>query len=208
MIDDDGAASLEVGFILNTEGAFAELLRFGQMFSSETQDFIRNSARIEAAAGGIKLAGATSAVANFGAAATREGASAAREFARVEKAGEAMARQLERQNSVFGKTREEVRSASAEFKAFAAEQQELTELAGRIRSEELALVTATNQAAAAANAQAEALRQAAYAHQMFEARVRAGVVALREEEAASLAAAAALDAQARRQAALCRDCAA
>ncbi len=202
MIDDDGAASLEVGFILNTEGAFAELLRFGQMFSSETQDFIRNSARIEAAAGGIKLAGATSAVANFGAAATREGASAAREFARVEKAGGAMARQLERQNSVFGKTREEVRSASAEFKAFAAEQQGLTELAGRIRSEELALVTATNQAAAAANAQAEALRQAAYAHQMFEARVRAGVVALREEEAASLAAAAALDAQARRQAAL------
>ncbi len=202
MIDDDGAAALEVGFILNTEGAFAELLRFGQMFSSETQDFIRNSARIEAAAGGIKLAGATSAVANFGAAATREGANAAREFARVEKAGEAMARQLERQNSVFGKTREEVRSASAEFKAFAAEQQGLTELAGRIRSEELALVTATNQAAAAANAQAEALRQAAYAHQMFEARVRAGVVELREEEAASLAAAAALDAQARRQAAL------
>jgi len=202
MIDDDGAAALEVGFILNTEGAFAELLRFGQMFSSETQDFIRNSARIEAAAGGIKLAGATSAVANFGAAATREGANAAREFARVEKAGEAMARQLERQNSVFGKTREEVRSATAEFRAFEAQQLGLTELAGRIRSEELALVTATNQAAAAADAQAEALRQAAYAHQLFEARVKAGAVALREKETASLAAAAALDAQARRQAAL------
>ncbi|KHA63437.1 hypothetical protein [Sphingomonas sp. Ant20] len=74
MIDDDGAAALEVGFIINTEGAFAELLKFGQMFSSETQEFVRNSAKIEAAAGGIKLASATSAVTSFGAAATREGA--------------------------------------------------------------------------------------------------------------------------------------
>ncbi|WP_052149127.1 phage tail length tape measure family protein [Sphingomonas sp. Ant20] len=197
MIDDDGAASLEVGFILNTEGAFAELLRFGQMFSSETQDFIRNSARIEAAAGGIRLAGATSAVTNFGAAATREGANAAREFARVEKAGEAMARQLERQNSVFGKTREEVRSASAEFKAFAAEQQGLKELAQRIRSEELALVTATDQAAAAAERQAQALRQADQAYQLFESHRRQGLAAWKEVEAAQarVAAEAALNAE-------------
>ncbi len=209
MIDDDGAAALEVGFILNTEGAFAELLRFGQMFSSETQDFIRNSARIEAAAGGIKLAGATSAISDFGTAATREGANAAREFARVEKAGESMVRQLERQGDAFGRTREQMRGIKAETAALAAEQKGLTELAERIRTAETSIydkesaaaakaradvaaladekAAAAQQAAVATEVEAQAIRSAALAHAMFEARVRAGAEAMREQAAAARA---------------------
>ena len=199
---DDSSPALEVGFILNTEGAFAEMLRFSQMFDDKTADFVRQAAQIEQAAGGIRLGGATDHVQTFGNAASREMQTARQAMASAEKAGERLVAQLERQNSVFGKTREEIRSAKAEFAALAAEQQGLTELAQRIRTEEAALAAATRQAATAAQAEAEAFRLAAVAHQQFEARVRAGVVALREQEAASIAAAAAIDAQARREAAL------
>lgn len=223
MIDDDGAAALEVGFIINTEGAFAELLRFGQMFSAETQDFIRNATRIEAAAGGIKLAGATSAVASFGAAATREGANAAREFARVEKAGEGMVRQLERQADAFGRTREQMRGIKAETAALAAEQKGLTELAERIRAAEASIydkesaaaakaradvvaladerAAAAQQAVAAAGVEAQAIRDAAFAHDLFQKRVREGVQAMREEAAAARASEMEAHAQAIRDAA-------
>jgi len=200
---DDSSPRLEMGFVINTGDSFGGLNQLGEAINSTEAKVLRSATNMERATRGmVDVSVATSNVVAFGNAASREMQTARQAIASAEKAGERLVAQLERQNSVFGKTREEVRSAKAEFAALAAEQQGLTELAGRIRSEELALVTATNQAAAAVTAEAEALRQAAYAHQMFEARVKAGVVALREEEAASLAAAAALDAQARREAAL------
>ncbi|KQN11556.1 hypothetical protein [Sphingomonas sp. Leaf30] len=200
---DDSSPRLEVGFVIDTGDSFGGLMQLQAAMDSTEAKVLADATRIERATRGmVDVSAATSNVVAFGNATSREMQTARQAIATAEKAGERLVAQLERQNSVFGKTREEVRSAKAEFAALAAEQQGLTELAGRIRSEELALVTATNQAAAAATAEAAALRQAAYAHQMFEARVKAGVVALREEEAASLAAAAALDAQARREAAL------
>ncbi len=200
---DDSSPRLEVGFVIDTGDSFGGLMQLQDAIDSTEAKVLADANRIERATRGmVDLAASTTNVVAFGNATSREMQSARQAIASAEKAGERLVAQLERQNSVFGKTREEVRSAKAEFAALAAEQQGLTELAQRIRSEELALVTATNQAAAAVTAEAEALRQASYAHQMFEARVKAGVVALREEEAASLAAAAALDAQARREAAL------
>ncbi|MES3096212.1 hypothetical protein [Sphingomonas aerolata] len=200
---DDSSPRLEVGFVIDTGDSFGGLMQLQDAMDSTEAKVLADANRIERATRGmVDLAASTTNVVAFGNATSREMQSARQAIASAEKAGERLVAQLERQNSVFGKTREEVRSAKAEFAALAAEQQGLTELAQRIRSEELALVTATNQAAAAVTAEAEALRQASYAHQMFEARVKAGVVALREEEAASLAAAAALDAQARREAAL------
>lgn len=200
---DDSSPRLEVGFVIDTADSFGGLMQLQDAMSSTEAKVLADANRIERATRGmVDVSAATSNVVAFGNATSREMQTARQAMASAEKAGERLVAQLERQNSVFGKTREEVRSAKAEFAALAAEQQGLTELAQRIRSEELALVNATNQAAASVTAEAEALRQAAYAHQMFEARVKAGVVALREEEAASLAAAAALDAQARREAAL------
>jgi myosin heavy subunit len=200
---DDSSPRLEVGFVIDTGDSFGGLMQLQDAMDSTEAKVLADANRIERATRGmVNLSASTSNVVAFGNATSREMQTARQAIASAEKAGERLVAQLERQNSVFGKTREEVRSTKAEFAALAAEQQGLTELAQRIRSEELALVTATNQAAAAVTAEAEALRQAAYAHQMFEARVKAGVVALREEEAASLAAAAALDAQARREAAL------
>lgn len=89
MIDDDaGGEALEVGFVINTEGAFAEMLRFAQMFDDKTAQFVRKAAEIEAAAGGIKLGSATSSVEAFADAATRDLATAGAAFAGV---GEAKA---------------------------------------------------------------------------------------------------------------------
>lgn len=200
---DDSSSRLEVGFVIDTGDSFGGLMQLQDAMASTEAKVLADANRIERATRDmVDLGASTTNVVAFGNATSREMQTARQAIASAEKAGERLVAQLERQNSVFGKTREEVRSAKAEFAALAAEQQGLTELAQRIRSEELALVNATNQAAAAVTAEAESLRQAAYAHQMFESRVKAGVVALREEEAASIAAAAALDAQARREAAL------
>ncbi len=199
---DDSSPALEVGFIIDTGDSFGELLQLQAVMDSTEAKVLADAKGIERATRGmVDVAAGTSNIVAFGNAASRELRTARMAMASVEKAGERMVAQLERQNSTFGKTRDEIRSAKAEFAALAAEQQGLTELAQRIRTEELALVSATNQAAAAVSAEADALRQAAVAHDMFEARVRAGVVALREEEAASLAAAAALQEQTRREAA-------
>ncbi len=199
---DDSSPALEVGFIIDTGDSFGNLIQLQKEMQSTEAQVYRSGQQIERATRGmVDLSAGTSNVVAFGNATSRAEQTARQAFASVEKAGERLVTQLERQNSVFGKTREEVRAAKSEFAALAAEQQGLTELAQRIRSEEMALVTAANQAATAISVEAEALRQAAAAHQMFEARVRAGVVALREEEAASLAAAAALEDQARREAA-------
>jgi len=216
---DDSSTALEVGFILNTEGAFAEMLRFSQMFDDKTADFVRQAAQIEQAAGGIRLNGATAHVQTFGNAVSREMQTARMAMAGVEKAGERMVAQLERQNSTFGKTREEIRGMNAEFRATAAEQQGLTELAQRIRAEESALYDkeftaarraaqgaeaaaeakfdAANKAARAAEMEAQALREADYAYQLFESHRRQGLAAWKEVEAAQarVAAEAAVNAQ-------------
>jgi hypothetical protein len=208
----EGSPTLEVGFAIDTGGAFEELLRFSQMFDQRTVDIVRQVAQIEKATGGmLQLGPATASMTTFGAAATRELQSVARETARAEKTGEALARQLERQATTFGKTREELRAMKVETAALAAEQQGLTELAGRLRAQEADLydqefaamrkaraeaealaeekIMAAQQSVAAAEREAKAVREAAWAYQMFEARVRQGAAALREMEAAEKAAA-------------------
>ncbi|MEG8025041.1 hypothetical protein QP162_12580 [Sphingomonas aurantiaca] len=204
---DDSSPALEVGFILNTEGAFAEMLRFSQMFDDKTADFVRQAAQIEQAAGGIRLGGATAHVQTFGNAVSREMQTARMAMAGVEKAGERMVAQLERQNSTFGKTREEIRGMNAEFRATAAEQQGLTELAQRIRAEESALydkeftaarraaqeatdaaeqkVIAAQMAAKAIEMEAQAVREAEFAYGKFQAHAKIKSREYNEQQAAN-----------------------
>ncbi|HEX8585064.1 MAG TPA: D-alanyl-D-alanine carboxypeptidase family protein [Allosphingosinicella sp.] len=210
---DDGTPTLEVGFAIDTGGSFAELLQLQRAMDSVEGKMVASAAGIERATGGmLNLGGATADMRSFGSAATRELENIRRAKNSVEKDGERMIRQLDREAAALGKTREQVREAKIETLALSAAQQGNTDLADRLfaSSRRVAQGTkalaetqaeATARAVAATNAEAQALRDAAFAHQMFEARVRQGVAAMRDEEAAVRAAAAAkadLEARARR----------
>lgn len=190
---EDGFPSLEVGFAISTEGSFETLRQLQAAMDSTEGRIVAEAANIERATSGmLKLDTATASMTSFGNAATRELQTAAREMSRVEKAGEAMVRQLERQNASFGQTREQLRAMKAEAAATAAEQQGLTELAQRIRAEEAALfdkeyaaVRAASQAAkAAAEDRAEAELAAARARIEAERQV---IAQLRERAAVEAA---------------------
>jgi LAS superfamily LD-carboxypeptidase LdcB len=131
---DDGTPALEVGFGIDTAGAFGSLIGLDGKIDETVANAVQEFARVEAATkGAVNLAGATAQVTSFGNAATRELAAAARASANAERAGEAMVRQLQRQTETFGKTASEIRNMRAEQRALNAEQRGLTELAGRIR---------------------------------------------------------------------------
>jgi chromosome segregation ATPase len=204
---DNGAPSLEVGFEINTGSSADQLIRLDDLIDRGTANALSEFAKIEkASAGMLNLGNATASMRTFGSAATKETQSAARELANVEKAGERLSNQLGRQNTEFGKTREQLRGMKVETAALAAEQQGLTELAGRLRAQEAELYAqefalarrfrleaeaaaeektiAAQRAVAAAEKEAQALREAAHAYDLFESAARKGALALREVEAA------------------------
>jgi len=213
---DDGTPSLEVGFAIDTEGSFDNLMRLQEVMSSTEAKVVKEAQSIERATSGmLNLAGATASVTAFATATDRSTQQAARSLAQVERSGESMVRSLERQASTFGKTSSEIRQMKAETAALAAEQQGLTDLAERIRAAEAAIYdqefaamrkaaqaaedAAQDKAAAAARAtaaaenEAQAVRSAALAYQMFEAAARDGMAALRQQQAAAEAATAETD---------------
>ncbi|WCT75040.1 hypothetical protein PQ455_07445 [Sphingomonas naphthae] len=203
-------ASLEIELAMATGGAIADLNRFGGVMDKTTAHTLQAINKIDdAMKGAIDLDPATQQMVKLAEQSAKTAVESAREFNRIERAGERMAAQLERQLSVFGKTTGEVRSLKAETAALAAEQAGQAELAARIRAAEAALydqefaatrrarqeqeaaaedrAIAADQAEKAASREATALREAAHAHQMFEARARAGAIALRDAETAAAA---------------------
>src|SRR3546814_1461618 len=90
-------------------------------------DAVREYQKVEAGTKVISLSGAPASIGTFGTVTTRE-------MNRAEKAAEKMVRQIERQVEVFGKSASEVRQMRAEMRALAAEDQGLTEVAGRLRA--------------------------------------------------------------------------
>lgn len=209
MLDDD-TPGLGVDFVIDAGDSFGEMARLAAAMESTEVKVASDAKRMrDATRGMIDLGGATASVQTFANAATRELAAAARESRAAEKAGEAMVRQLERQNAAYGKTREELRSMRAEERALAAERTQNTDLATRIREAEQALydkefaaarkarieaeelaeakMAAAEKAAVAAAQEAQALREAAHAHALFEAAARKGMEAYREEQAAQRA---------------------
>ncbi len=209
-MNEGGVPTLEVGFAIETGGSFDNLMRLQSVMDSTEGRIVAEAAKIEKATGGmVKLGGATAQITTFGNAATRELQASAKEMTRAEKAGEALSRQLDRQATAFGKSREELRAMKVEAVALAAEQKGLTELAQRLRAQESALydqefaamrrarqevdalaedkAVAAQRAVAAAEMEAQAMRDASFAYQMFEARAREGGRALREQEAAAVA---------------------
>jgi hypothetical protein len=132
---DDGAPALGVGFEIDTASAFGNLSTLDDAIGKAAADAVRDFQKIEAASkSAVNLAGATAQVTAFANAETRELANVARARNAAEKAGEGMVRQMQRQVETYGKTAAEIRNMRAEMRALAAEEQGLTELAGRIRS--------------------------------------------------------------------------
>ncbi len=210
MLDDDGAA-LEVGFAIDTSGSFDSLMQLQEVMNSTEAKVLADATRIERATSSmVNLAPATAAIEAFAPAATRELRAVAREAAAVERSGEGLVRSLERQAASFGKTRDELRSMRAEEKALAADRVGNTDLAQRIRAAEAAIydqqfaaarrakaeaeafaeeqMQAAQKAAAAAEIEAQARRDAAHAHNLFEAAARRGMAAYREQQALEAAA--------------------
>ncbi len=204
---DDSSPALEVGFIIDTGGSFGELLQLQAAMNSTEAKVLADATSIERATKGmVDVGAATSNIVAFGNAASRELQNARQAIASTEKAGERMVAQLERQNSTFGKTREQIRAMNAEFKATAAEQQGLTDLAQRIRAEEAALydkefaaarraaqeatdaaeqkVTAAQAAAHAMELEAQAVREAEFAYSKFQAHAKTKSREYNEQQAA------------------------
>jgi hypothetical protein len=150
---NEGAPSLEVGFAITPQ--YEGLTKLENGMDRATATIVAEAEKIEKATGGmIKLGGATAQVTAFGNAATREMAEASREMKNAERSGESLARQLQRQVEVYGKTASEIRNMRAEQRALAAEQRGLTELASRIR----ALSTEMNRLEATSGRATPALR--------------------------------------------------
>lgn len=187
----DGAPTLEVGFEIQTGGSFDELQRLQAMMNSTEGKMLAAAGAIEKATTGMVGPNATANVVAFGNAATRAGADAARALKAAEAAGEGLSRSLDRQIANFGKTKDEIRAARVEVASLAAAEQGLTELSGRLQAQNAAI-----------EAQAQSVRSASLAYNMFEAAVRAGAAAMREADAAAASAAMEKKAQELRSASL------
>jgi flagellar hook-basal body complex protein FliE len=139
MIDEDGPM-LGVGFAIDFHDSFGQLRSLDSLVGSTQANIFREFQKMEAAAkGALDLGSAKAQITTFGNVATRELANVARTNAQVEKSGELLVRQLERQNSTFGKSKDELREMKVLTAAVGAEQAGMTELAERLINEEIAL---------------------------------------------------------------------
>lgn len=134
---DDGSPTLEVGFAIDTGGSFESLAQLQSVMGSAEAKIVADAANIERATSGmLNLSGATASIRSFGNAYSLEAQNIVRESARIEKAGERLVSQLERENAAFGKSRSELRQMKAEEAALAAERVGNSDLARRIREQE------------------------------------------------------------------------
>lgn len=185
---DEGSPDLGVDFVIDFGNSFGGLKTLDDLIGATQAKAVREFQRIQSAiSSGMDLSEAAGQFRNLGATATRELRSVAQEAARVERSGEALVRQLEKQNATFGKSRTEIQAMRVEEAALAAERVRNTDLAVRLRAELALLTGAQTAASAAAEAEAQARRDAAHGYDLFEAAARRGIKAMREEQAAQSA---------------------
>lgn len=183
---EDGSPTLEIGFAIDTGGSFEELAQLQKVMDSAEAKIVSDAASIERATGNmLNLGGARANITAFGNAVSKEARAAAQELARVERVGEGLSRQLDRDTAAFGRTRAEIRSMKVEAAALAAEQNGLLELASRLRSQEDALQQTIARSAAARQAEADAAQRAAREHAALADRVRASQSAQEADAAAA-----------------------
>ncbi len=196
---NDDSPGLGVSFGIDFGGSFGGLKTLDQLIGATAANAVREFQRIQGAVtSGADIKRAADEFRALG----RETRSAAQDYARVEREAEALTRQLERQNATFGLSRQEIQAMKVASAAKAAEDRNMIELAGRLRTEEALLNDQRSKAAAVTAAEAQAVRSAAQAYNMFEAAARKGMEALRQAEAAERAFQAERHAQEVRSAAL------
>lgn len=179
---------------------------FSATASRKLSDVAEQAGRTGEAMGqiGAGLSGAITKVEAYGSAATRAEANVARERKATAREGELMITRLERETVAIGKTREALQQAKIEQIALTAAQQGNTDLAERLqmaaRGKAQALanvaeeqVAAEQRLVAVREQEAQSLRSAAQAYNMFEAAARRGMATYRQQEAASAAAATEMD---------------
>jgi hypothetical protein len=120
-------ASLEILFEMATGQAIADIVKFGGVVDKTMQGAIQAANQADAA---MKHVGDLSGPA---AQVTRSAAEIRREYNAIERAGEGMVRQIEREIIAFGKSADEMQRTKRELAAVAAESRGMTELASRIR---------------------------------------------------------------------------
>lgn len=163
---DNDSPTLEVGFAIDFFDSFGQLKSLDDLIGSAAAKAVREFQKVEAATkGAVNLSSATAQFTSFGNAATRELQAVARETARVDNAGEALSRQMERQIATFGMSR-------AAAQALRSEQAGLTEQAERLRAQEATLAQLRTQAAAAQRAEAAATAALAREHAALAAAVQ------------------------------------
>lgn len=175
-------ATLEIELGMTTGGAVADLNRFGGVVDKVSAQAIRDLDRIDAATKGVgDLSAAEASMVRLAETSARSAISTARDMNRIERAGESMVAQLDRQIATYGKTASEIRSLKAEEAALAADRANKSELATRIREREAQLYdleyAAMRRASQEADALAEDKAAAAAAADMNAAAMRAEAAA-------------------------------
>lgn len=151
-------ATLEFGLEMATGGAIADVTRFGGVVDKVSAQAIRDLDRIDAATKGVgDMSTAEASLVRYAETAARSAIATAREMNRVERAGESMIAQLDRQIATYGKTASEVRALKAEEAALAADRANKSELAAGIRDREQQLYDLEFAAMRRARAEADAL---------------------------------------------------
>ncbi|MBL9070258.1 MAG: hypothetical protein JNM03_09735 [Sphingopyxis sp.] len=178
-IDDSG---LSIGFSIDFRDSFGQLRTLDDLVGEAAASMFRQMQDMERATG-MPI----DALRNL----AQETRAFTRERNAAERNGERLSQQLQREIDNFGKSSAEIKANKVATAALASEKLGLTEQAGRLRDQLESLQASQRAVAAAAEADAQAIREAAFAHQMFEARVREGVTAMRQQEAAVRAKAAA-----------------
>ncbi|MEH3121095.1 MAG: hypothetical protein PGN16_03800 [Sphingomonas phyllosphaerae] len=183
MTDVDDSPTLSVGFAIRTGDSEEQVGSLVTMMDAAEKRVTRDAELIEKATGSmVKLGGGVAEFTAFGNASTRAAQNIAREQRLIEKSGEGMVRQMERQAEVFGKSTSEIRSMRAELKAAAADAQGMTELANRIRNADAQIrkLEAGSRAVTGATGQQRAsMQNLGFQLQDFSVQVVGGTSALR-----------------------------
>lgn len=153
-------ATLEVELAMATGGAISDISRFGGVVDKVSAQAIKDLDRIDAAIQGVgDMSAAEAGMVRMAEATARSAVATARELNRVERAGESMLAQLDRQIATYGKTASEVRALKAEEAALAADRAGKAELAMRIREREQQLYDMEFASARRARAEVDALAE-------------------------------------------------
>jgi hypothetical protein len=189
VLDEMRKVEVATGGMMQLSGATREVAAF----SAAAKDGLSSVKQVaDTVASGVGGLAAT--ISTTGAAATREARDLARAKSATAKEVEGLIRSLDRETSALGMTKEQLRSARIETAALAAASHGNTDGADRLLASARAnravvegraqdQTEASTKIERALEQEAQAVRSADHAYQLFQVRVREGVAAMKAEQA-------------------------